>query len=157
MCSKEILVLRSTETPAACLGTGSESQDQQDCLRCRRISTDLALWCYGSFGRGLLHTRKISYFRSVCSPVPPLSRSNRSLRQFSRQVPFVDSTALHNSSLGMLVEWVGATLDRPNKRETLMSPSLLISRRYMAVPMASLLASENACISLRSMVPKPFG
>ena len=53
----------------------------------------------------------------------------------------------------MLVVRVGAILDRTNRIGTLTIPSLLNSRRYTAVPVASFLASENACISLLVTVP----
>ena len=69
----------------------------------------------------------------------------------------VASTLLHNSVLGMLVVWVGAILDCLNRRETFMIPSLLNSCRYTTAPIASLLASENACIYLLVTVPIPLG
>ena len=53
-------------------------------------------------------------------------------------------TAAHSSRRGILVVCKGATLDWPNSSAVQTFPLLSTWRRYMAAPIAFLLASENA-------------
>ena len=57
----------------------------------------------------------------------------------------------------MLVVWAVATFDWPKSKAVQISPSSLKSRRYIEAPIASLLASEKAWISLLAIFPKPVG